>query len=363
MCLAAAVEVRIGDVGYVWEGSFCTLFNATLPKTHPINRKGVPEGFIPLDFNTAELVRTRDGYLPDAPVCSQTVRRLSAVAQAGATSPLVPVGAQTHLSFECARSKGGLVVLNGGGAIQEVLRPNKAFPEYMHTYHDSWCDFAREKGHDVSPEDIVMVRGTVKASEWTVAAFMDETRHQSLELEAQGGLIGSAGISLSLSVASSMSVEHRSGRSQPRISSDEEDSAANFRPMRNQCMFLCRYKMRYRKWPWQIKKIKAEGYRDDEPSSDSDSEEDTSAESDSEDEDVIEDDCSLTKVLDPLDTLMDYILENSGCDVAIVSDEDVWGLQNLGYITTASQFAEQLRTSRPSVCVSADGSESYYQLH
>lgn len=76
-------QVRIGDVGYIWEGSFCTLFNATLPASHPVNRNGVPKGFVPLEFDTAELVRTRDTYLPDAPVCSQYVRCLTAVAQAG----------------------------------------------------------------------------------------------------------------------------------------------------------------------------------------------------------------------------------------------------------------------------------------
>lgn len=200
-----------------------------------------------------------------------------------------------RLSFECVRNKGGLLIINGGGAIQEVLRPNKTFPEYMHTYHDSWCDFAADRGHDVLPEDIIMVRGTVKASEWTVAAFTDETRHQSLQLEAQGGL-GSAGISVSLSDASSSTVEHRSGRSKPPPITDQMGTAMDSQMPMNQCVFLSRYKMRYRKWPWKNRKIRASGQRDDEPSSDSDSEDDTSTEGDSEDEDVLEDDSFRTRV-------------------------------------------------------------------
>lgn len=75
-------EVRIGDVGYIWEGSFCTLFNATLPESHHVNRNGVPEGFAMLEFST-EFLRTRELYLPDGPVCSKTVRRLTATGQAG----------------------------------------------------------------------------------------------------------------------------------------------------------------------------------------------------------------------------------------------------------------------------------------
>ena len=78
-------EADIGDVGYINEGSFCTLFNAILPATHPANRSrnGVPGGFVPLEFNQT-LVRTVDGYLPDALVCSRTVRHMSIAAQAGA---------------------------------------------------------------------------------------------------------------------------------------------------------------------------------------------------------------------------------------------------------------------------------------
>ena len=191
-------------------------------------------------------------------------------------SPTVPnVGAGARFSFECDRNKGGVLVLSGGGAIQEVLRPNNIFPEYMRANHDSWCDFAREQGHAVDPEDIVMVRGTVKASEWTVAAFLDETRHQTLELKASAATLGSLGVSLSRSVTSSMSVEHRTSPSQ---------ATGNPSPPKNQCVFLNRYKISDRRLPWKNRKIKAEGYRDDEPSQDD------------VDGYAIEDDCTDSKV-------------------------------------------------------------------
>lgn len=185
-------------------------------------------------------------------------------------------------------------MLNSGGAIQEVLRPNKTFPEYMHLYHDSWYEFSKERGHDVAPEDIVMVRGTVKASEWTVAAFTDETRHQSLHLEAQGGSFGSVGVSLALSDASSMSVEHRCGSS--LVATQDNMGLPVVAGPRNQCVFLSRYQMRYRKFPWKNRKIRAAGYRND-PTSEDDSEDmtDTSDTSDTEDG-VIEDDCAPPKV-------------------------------------------------------------------
>jgi hypothetical protein len=43
-------KVSIGDVGYLYEGSFIRMFNVTLPWTHESNRKlGEPEPYESLD--------------------------------------------------------------------------------------------------------------------------------------------------------------------------------------------------------------------------------------------------------------------------------------------------------------------------
>ena len=41
-------EVKIGDVGYIRDGAFHRLFNATSEKNGPINKGKVPDGFVPL---------------------------------------------------------------------------------------------------------------------------------------------------------------------------------------------------------------------------------------------------------------------------------------------------------------------------
>ena len=44
------VGIAVGDVGILTKsGSFDFLFNICLPKNHPINQAGVPDGFYPLD--------------------------------------------------------------------------------------------------------------------------------------------------------------------------------------------------------------------------------------------------------------------------------------------------------------------------
>jgi hypothetical protein len=44
-------KVSIGDVGYLFKGTFIRLFNVMLPWDHPLNRTiGYPEPYEPLDF-------------------------------------------------------------------------------------------------------------------------------------------------------------------------------------------------------------------------------------------------------------------------------------------------------------------------
>ena len=143
------------------------------------------------------------------------------------------------------------MVLNHGGADQEVLKPNTAFPDYMRKHHDSWYAFAQERQHAVRPGDIIMVRGTIKARKWTVAAFVGEETEQSLHFDAHGIAPLAFGASLRLATTSSASVLHRSG-----------PISESTTTLKNQCVFLSRYKMKRRIFR-APKVIRAAGYRGD----------------------------------------------------------------------------------------------------
>lgn len=42
-------EIRLGDVGFIRDGTFICLFNTLHSADDEVNRQGVPEGFQPLD--------------------------------------------------------------------------------------------------------------------------------------------------------------------------------------------------------------------------------------------------------------------------------------------------------------------------
>ena len=63
-------EVHLGDVGFVEDGRFYRLFNATRPADDQLNERGVPEGFIMLTINDSLHRHTDEQYLPPGPICT-----------------------------------------------------------------------------------------------------------------------------------------------------------------------------------------------------------------------------------------------------------------------------------------------------
>lgn len=66
-------NVCLGDVGYVDEdGGFRSLFNITVDATDELNAYGVPEGFVPVEYNT-NLKSVKEDFLNPQPFCSKNV--------------------------------------------------------------------------------------------------------------------------------------------------------------------------------------------------------------------------------------------------------------------------------------------------
>lgn len=79
-------EVEIGDVGYILEGCFYRLFNATRSSDDPVNARGVPKGFVKLIVNE-ELCHRDPQFFSKGPICSKSTETRKFVVEADVTAP------------------------------------------------------------------------------------------------------------------------------------------------------------------------------------------------------------------------------------------------------------------------------------
>ncbi|KAI0084197.1 hypothetical protein BDY19DRAFT_973545 [Irpex rosettiformis] len=206
-------DAQLGDVGYIDEdGSFRRLFNVTVGAEHELNAGGVPDGFVPLNFNE-KLITVKEQFLAPGPLCSRSVKGRAAEATAS-TNVCGAGGGGLSYNFHCTSDRGALLLLKDY-ATKTSISSNPHFPEYMRRHHESWYRFATDPeklGIECMPEDIILVRGTTKTSAWTVAAFLFKIdRVHGLAVEAQLGPAASFGLTLSSEHGIYPTCEQRSG--------------------------------------------------------------------------------------------------------------------------------------------------------
>lgn len=176
-------------------------------------------------------------------------------------------------------------------AKREEVLSNNTFPTYMKKHFREWFRWVTSKGHQLKVEQIVLVRGTVKTTEWTVAAFQSVGKGRSINIQGSFVSAGSVGFELSKDTENDGSVEYRSGPDTARRSPSPSRSLttvdSNFlqpvplqpthsrsssvtsseKPF-NQCVFLPFYKIKYRLF--LLPSIKAAAGYDELPDADND---------------------------------------------------------------------------------------------
>ena len=78
-----APEIQIGDVGFVRDGAFYRMFNATQPGDSLINGGHVPPGHEPFEFRTDKsFIKIRDA-IGKGPLSSKTIEKVAIKGSAG----------------------------------------------------------------------------------------------------------------------------------------------------------------------------------------------------------------------------------------------------------------------------------------
>ncbi|EKM50226.1 uncharacterized protein PHACADRAFT_105903 [Phanerochaete carnosa HHB-10118-sp] len=312
-------EPHIGDVGFMREGAFVRLFNLDTsapekevkfwPKRFE-NIESLPPDVLQIDSRSCPLVP--DHY------CSDGVERKEMHASVDVATS---VGASATLSanYTCKAAQGAVLVLQSE-AHTESLFENHLLHTYIARNYDKWYAYAKDDlGQAIQQESIIVIRGWVKTtSDWAAVAFRNTTTTTKFSLK---GRVGNA-------VGAEMGGSRTSSVRGPRMQRQGKNYSAKASGLpvpeakRNQCPFLKRYKLRRRPgFPWKV--IASAGYHVLPDSGD--------ARGTSGMEGVVAWDqdldergmyffrmcCNAHKlireqgeVLDPLDILLDYILEN-----------------------------------------------------
>ncbi|KAF8575467.1 hypothetical protein K439DRAFT_1369932, partial [Ramaria rubella] len=163
--------VEIADVGYIKNGAFVRLFNASRPYGDKSNKYGVPEFYVPLEIGE---IQERATIPAKVPIKSESVVQIDIEASfSGGYVATTQIGGS--VSFQCSRQSGAVLIPGDDADRQDALR-KLSFFNYIRQYHGSWLVFAnesRERGIDLN--DLVLVTGCDRTSAWAVAAFSDKS--------------------------------------------------------------------------------------------------------------------------------------------------------------------------------------------
>ncbi|KAI0633161.1 WD40-repeat-containing domain protein [Trametes polyzona] len=337
-------EIEIGTVGRMDAGKFWLLFNAMKTADDPYQKHGVPVAYEPFRPPT---------HAPQGPwekikfplVVSQTVcnRDIAAALQAGTTSGTVSLGAS--LKFDCRENKGAFLLLERP-AIAVLLPAKEHIARYMRDNFDHWLEFANtENGLMLRPEQIYFVYGTVKTSKWATGAFQGNCRNKEGSVQAQCMNVGNFDLSISISTEEYTRMEYNYGPTGtvPPVTeafleghSSEAGrltcpDATTPTPKCDQCVFFNYFKAKRRFMLGPRYMEAAAGPHELPPDDPRSTEGGVQLVGDDDDRwslgDFEEGPGSTSEPpADPVDHLLDYILDNSDAQIAIACDADVYAL-------------------------------------
>lgn len=165
-----------------------------------------------------------------------------------------PVSASGGYSFSSKGKRGAVAILKDGGVEQRVSR-STAFQQYIYTHHMAWHAFARRRGVHIGVQDIVLVSGFIKTTEWALAAYDNQEAAHEFSLSINASSVFSAESSFSLEEKTHTGLRHRVGPcpqpgSSPTSPPDSPLTEKTFVRPHDQCVFLQYYKCKPRGFGW-----------------------------------------------------------------------------------------------------------------
>ncbi|RPD75577.1 hypothetical protein L226DRAFT_49262 [Lentinus tigrinus ALCF2SS1-7] len=331
-----SLEIIPGSVLYPGiSGTFSVLFNArkSADDTH-WQPHGVPRGFRTLDEEFGPLVvdgpRTVVGLRGWNCIGVECTREVSGGLDIGVPAGAAPmIAAGGGFKLTCREASGALLALKHD-PITTYIESSAHVVSYMMRHHASWLELANSQarpglGLGLKLEDLYFVTGTTKVPQWFIGVFEGTTeRERGARLECTVTDV----FSLNAEVTDIRTI-HRTPILKKGPTQRNMTMSIDRELPWDQCIFLHYFKMKKRVLI-APKVIRAASGSDRLPESEPDNDAPILL-VDVFDDDVeveFEEESGRSKIVDPVNELLDYILEYSDADVAVASDKDVDALFN-----------------------------------
>ncbi|GJE99607.1 WD40 repeat domain-containing protein [Phanerochaete sordida] len=343
-----------GDVGVVLDGSFLRLLHidkdAEDKKVTHFKPAFSFGGIEPMPENTLQFFNQHDESLGPGRYCSHGISRTEMHATANAPLGGTGASASFKLDHTCREAQGAALTLQSS-ACAELSNSMKFLRTYAAQNFRKWHKYATEKlGFEVKPEDIILVTGWHKTGKDWAATALGHDKDASTSVGLGGGFSGFAAVSLGGSSAETTEtspVEHHgSGYSQKGKRYDGT--------VKDQCIFVKGVRVKPR--TFLPKKIMASAGPHQLPRSGDGRGALEGGAVKGNEEDIFDYDwpeyMTEGRISDPVDLVLEYILEVSKALVAVASDDEVECILCGRHILDLATF---LRQTRFKIDVDADG--------
>ncbi|KAI0673280.1 hypothetical protein C8Q78DRAFT_1077546 [Trametes maxima] len=360
---AVGWTVQVGDVGWLRNGAFRHLLRTMCYAGDDQPHGVVPEHFTLLEPEELYILERRQS-IQQRVLTSLGIRDLVvqpvADETSGRTSPFTE--GRTTATFNCERPTGALLALSD--THEQRIESRLRIARFMLAEHARWLSFANDTlGLDLKPEDIVFVSAATTTPRWAVAAYehndnleggsftFDYRAHSTDPLATRlafsnsaiprtwwrcmpaepsvGGDIAAGPRRVQTDVCTSQPYEPVSDgggttTTPPHVNFSGPSSTAPAPSRYDQCVFIrfLKIKRRY----FLPSRIVAAAGPDDLPGPENDSAGGRVVPVEGAGNGGEGDGVSDDPIVDPLDCLLDYILEHSSAEIAIASHSDLYAI-------------------------------------
>ncbi|KAI3618045.1 hypothetical protein WG66_005716 [Moniliophthora roreri] len=247
--------VQIGDLGPLTEdGMFDFLFNITLGPEDPVNRRGVPEGFVPLDCSSAGTTEQKRYHCNGHHLCSPKYGIWKDSITVSEIDMREDSRYQKGIEFTSTdRISEGAILVLPEGCSRIDLKDRQSFLRYARRNASLWFEYADSQGGPRSGRMpiLYLVTGCDKSTAWGVASFV---KHSDRQVVLPFYTISGAGGRICYEWGVDKSCPNP--RCAPEAYSDPDGSVPERHT--NQCLFLREYRISRGEDPQDLTGIKSE---------------------------------------------------------------------------------------------------------